>query len=649
MRTLCRHGSILSRATAGAAASLLAFSGFSTPVHAGETETPIEHVIIIIGENRTFDHFFATYTPPSGQSIWNLLSKGIITAEGAPGPNFALAHQFQGILKAPSKFTLTPTSKTLYKTLPPPLTGAAPTAPSDTKPPPFATLAAATAAEGLSLPAVDLPLLTSGATGLPNRAIDTRILNVNTLPSGPFQLTPGVSYDDYAASPVHRFYQMWQQLDCGIAQATPGNPSGCLADLFPWVEVSNGAGGNGKPQPADFNDATTGEGATAMGFYNVQKGDMPYFTELAREFTISDNYHQPVMGGTGANSIMLGAADAYYFTDGHGNALTPPANQIENPDPQADANNWYTQDGYSGGSYSNCSDPAAPGVGTIVNYLASLPYTPKPNCAPGHYYLLNNYDPAYNGDGSLHTGNPFTIPPSPVRTIADTLLEKGISWKYYGEGWNSFIASPDTSVYCNICNPFLYETAIMTDPSIRTEHLKDTVDFYQDIAQGELPAVSYVKPGGFLDGHPATSKFDLFEAFTKKIVEAVKSKPTLFAHTAIFITVDEGGGYYDLGYVQPLDFFGDGSRIPLIIVSPYSSGGRVVHDYADHVSLLKFIERNWHLPTITGGSRDNFPNPVASVGNPYVPANSPAIDDLFSTFRFDDGSNGGSRNDDKKN
>jgi hypothetical protein len=45
------------------------------------------------------------------------------------------------------------------------------------------------------------------------------------------------------------------------------------------------------------------------------------------------------MGGTGANSIMLGAADAYYFTDGHGNALTPPANQIENPDPQADANN----------------------------------------------------------------------------------------------------------------------------------------------------------------------------------------------------------------------------------------------------------------------------------------------------------------------
>ena len=488
----------------------------------------------------------------------------------------------------------------------------------------------------------------SGATKLPKHVVDTRILNVNQLPSGPFQLTPGVSYDDYAGGPVHRFYQMWQQLDCGVAQATPENPSGCLADLFAWVEVSIGAGGNGQTQPAGFSDETTGEGATAMGFYNVQMGDMPYFTQLAREYTISDNYHQPVMGGTGANSIMLGAADAYYFTDGRRNALTPPANQIENPDPQTDTNNWYTEDGYAGGSYSNCSDSSQPGVGVILTYLASLPNKPKPNCAPGHYYLLNNYEPGYNGDGSLHTTNPFTIPPSPVRTIADTLLEKGISWKYYGEGWNSFITSPGTSVYCNICNPFLYETAIMTVPSIRTEHLKDTVDFYNDIAKGDLASVSYVKPGELLDGHPASSKFDLFEAFTKKIVDAVKSKPKLWAHTAVFITVDEGGGYYDLGYIQPLDFFGDGTRIPLIVVSPYSKGGHVVHDYSDHASILKFIERNWHLPKITGRSRDNLPNPLAVEGNPYVPANSPAIDDLFGMFQFERGGDGDFDKDGKK-
>ncbi|VVD29915.1 protein of unknown function [Paraburkholderia dioscoreae] len=44
-------------------------------------------------------------------------------------------------------------------------------------------------------------------------------------------------------------------------------------------------------------------------------------------------------------------------------------------------------------------------------------------------------------------------------------------------------------------------------------------------------------------------------------------------------TTDEGGGYYDSGYIEPLDFFGDGPRIPMIVVSPYSRGGRVVHQY----------------------------------------------------------------------
>ncbi len=118
---------------------------------------------------------------------------------------------------------------------------------------------------------------------------------------------------------------------------------------------------------------------------------------------------------------------------------------------------------------------------------------------------------------------------------------------------------------------------------------------YADISNGKLPAVSFVKPGGLLDGHPASSKFGLFEAFSRKIIDAVQRNPKLWASTAIFITNDEGGGYYDSGYIQPVDFFGDGSRIPLIIVSPYSRGGRVVHQYSDHVSLVKFIERNWSL------------------------------------------------------
>jgi phospholipase C len=72
----------------------------------------------------------------------------------------------------------------------------------------------------------------------------------------------------------------------------------------------------------------------------------------------------------------------------------------------------------------------------------------------------------------------------------------------------------------------------------------------------------------------------------------------------------------------------------LLIVSPYSTGGVVNHPYADHVSIIKFIERNWRLSPITSRSRDNFPNPVTERDNPYVPLNSPAISDLFELFDF---------------
>jgi phospholipase C len=75
--------------------------------------------------------------------------------------------------------------------------------------------------------------------------------------------------------------------------------------------------------------------------------------------------------------------------------------------------------------------------------------------------------------------------------------------------------------------------------------------------------------------------------------------------------------------------------------------GHISHEYTDHVSIIKFINRNWGLQPITSRSRDNFPNPIASNENPYVPVNSPAINDLFDFFDFDhhggdgDGGHGG--------
>jgi phospholipase C len=226
------------------------------------TATPIKHVIIIIGENRTFDHIFATYKPVNnGEKVWNLLSQHIVNPDGSPGVNYGKARQYQGDdLKT---YQLTP-PKQPYATLPPALVGG-PSTPSvcGLLTPPVTTgtscpntpanLAQAAAIENGLAPTYVQYLLTGG-TGQTSKTPDQRIeydgQGPTTLPPGPFQITgPRHPYDAYDASPVHRLFQMWQQLDCGVQAASStveaastGNPSGCLADLFPWVEVSIGAG-----------------------------------------------------------------------------------------------------------------------------------------------------------------------------------------------------------------------------------------------------------------------------------------------------------------------------------------------------------------------------------------------------------------------
>src|ERR1700723_3738157 len=419
--------------------------------HPGErTATPIKHVIVIIGENRSFDHVFATYVPQRGQTVHNLLSEGIIKLDAnknaIPGPNFHKAQQLSASDQGgQDAFLLSPPKQEFPNNqLPYPEVGGpsgadgyfTPSSSADTTVKCGTTTvngktttnylapAACAALSENGLPdATDTNGLTyyqslaSGGTLQYSDTPDVRIANFANLPAGPFQLTNGtnsgtpgfsLAYTDYTASPVHRFYQMWQQLNCTRDQASFENPSGCSGNLFSWVETTVGAGTNGLTQdqygqeffaksfsatfmyPAGFSaanppteaqwtakeftlldsvPATTGEGSSALGFYNMQQGDVPYFKYLADTYAMSDNFHQSVNGGTGANHIMLGHGDMIWFSDGKGKALVPPHNvtvaagtanagvvdEVENPNPAPATNNWYTEDGYGGGSFGSPS------------------------------------------------------------------------------------------------------------------------------------------------------------------------------------------------------------------------------------------------------------------------------------------------------
>jgi acid phosphatase len=581
-----RHG----RSPAPAALLACVATGLMARAAIAQTATPIQHLIVVVGENHTFDNLFGGYRPPKGQSVWNLLSQGIIDPDGRPGVNFGLATQNQATQSR--AYTLEPVRASAYPRLPRPDT--------------------------------------TIAQGQPAHVPDLRI--PAELPNGPFQLTRYTTFSAFEGDPVHRFFQMWQQIGTGHN-----------ADLFVWVARSAGAGVH---TTGNFVD-NTHQGGVAMGFYNMGTGDAPLLAAMARSYAMADNYHQPIMGGTGANFLAIVTGHAGFYTDASGAAAVPPTavnttvngapvtvSQIENPNPQPVAGNanWYTEDGYSGGSYVNCADASQPGVKAIRDYLARIGIDPK--CEPNHYYLVNNYSLGYHADGALvdRSARPFTLPPLPAAlpNIADALTAAGISWKWYSGGrGNGAGTTPD---YCGICDPLTAFTSVMTT-ALRS-NLQDTAALYGDIAAGTLPAVSFVRPPETMAGHPANSNIAAYENYAADLVNLVHANPQLWRSVAILITTDEGGGYFDSGYVQALDFFGDGTRIPLLLVSPYAREGFVDHTYYDHASILKFIERNWKLPPLSARARDALPNPVQKAGS-YRPQNAPAIGDLMPLFDFE--------------
>ena len=122
---------------------------------------------------------------------------------------------------------------------------------------------------------------------------------------------------------------MWQQVDGG------------KNDLFTWVAVTSGEGSRKRDDPS----SGTNQGGVAMGFYSMIQGDAPYLRELAQTYAIADNYHQAVMGGTGANFVALSTGHVLVYLE-EGRPAAPPTSQIENPDPRPGTNNWYTKSGY---------------------------------------------------------------------------------------------------------------------------------------------------------------------------------------------------------------------------------------------------------------------------------------------------------------
>jgi phospholipase C len=296
-----------------------------------------------------------------------------------------------------------------------------------------------------------------------------------------------------------------------------------------------------------------------MGFYHT--AGLPLAAEAAR-YTLCDNFFHGAFGGSFLNHFWLISAQTPVFPNAPASAVA-----------QLDASGNLVRDGF-----------VTPD-GYAINTAFSV-NSPHPTVVP---------------QANL-------VPNQTFATIGDRLSEKGISWAWYAGGWNDALAGNPDPLFQFHHQPFVYFANFADRTAAKATHLKDEQDFVAALANGRLPAVSFVKPVGIDNEHPGYTDIITGENHVKQLIDAVRSSPH-WNHTAIIITYDENGGFWDHVAPPVIDRWGPGSRVPAIVISPLAREGAVDHHRYDTTSILALIEHRWGLAPLS--SRDAAADPLS--------------------------------------
>jgi acid phosphatase len=409
--------------------------------------------------------------------------------------------------------------------------------------------------DGKALP--HLPPVWKGATNAADPAFPADLANrPYRIDAPPINLPLSVKTRDL----IHAFYRNQEQIDDG------------RNDRF-----------------AEASDA----GALVMGHYD---GSQLPMWKWAQEYTLADNFFMGAFGGSYLNHVWMicactpvdrnAPANLRAKLDDRGwlaRAPASPASVLQGP-PQFVQSGLLTPDGYS----VNTTQP---------------PY--QPSIVP----------PAAGGDPRLTDPAKYTLPPQTLTTIGDTLSAKGVSWVWYSGAWDAAIQDgmqppqakrvvinyrePGGRNFITHHQPFNYFARFAPGTRDRAEHLKDESDFVAGIERGALPQVVFYKPQGSLNEHPGYADVQSGDEHIANLIAKIKASP-LWASTAIIVTYDENGGFWDHVAPPKGDRWGPGTRIPTMIISPYAKRHHIDHTQYDTTSILKFITRRFDLAPLPG-------------------------------------------------
>lgn len=282
-----------------------------------------------------------------------------------------------------------------------------------------------------------------------------------------------------------------------------------------------------------------------MGYWETEQ--LP-LTDYARRFTLLDNFFHSAFGGSFLAHMWLICACTPTFPN------SPPEMRA-----QLDEQGVLVKDG-----------ELSPD-GDVIN-TAYTSFTPHPATVPPERLL----------------------PPQTMPTIGDRLTEKGVSWAWYAGGWNDAIAGQPSPLFKFHHHPFAYFERYGDGTEQRALHLRDEQEFVKAVADGSLPAVSFVKPIGADNEHPGYADLQRGQLHVVDLLRAIEASP-IWNDTVVIVTYDENGGLWDHVAPPKIDRWGPGTRVPTLIVSPLARKGVVDHTQSEHASILALIETRFGL------------------------------------------------------
>jgi acid phosphatase len=340
-------------------------------------------------------------------------------------------------------------------------------------------------------------------------------------------------------------------------------------------------------------------GGLVMGHYRNSAETLRLWN-LARQYTLCDNFFMAAFGGSWLNHMFLISAQApsnpnvrapafkHLVSVVEGDdptgtrlklAADSPASALDGP-PKFERDGLYTPDGYA------------------VNTVAP-PFQPS------------NVRPAQGGDSNYaDPSNPRVLPAQRYATIGDRLSDRGIDWAWYSGAWQYALDHRDTGAVPDFQyhhQPFNYFANYAPGTEARRRHLRDagldddpaTNRFIADIDAGRLPAITFYKPQGNLNMHAGYADVESGDRHIANVIAHLQRSPQ-WAHTVVIVTHDENGGWWDPVSPPKGDRWGPGSRIPALVISPIAKKGYVDHTVYDTNSILRFISRVHGLQPLDG-------------------------------------------------